>query len=95
MADNEKLSQLDFLSLPVRSGDIIYIIRSDGLGGYDSFKVAVSDLPAGAGSGLTTLVSMPANTAASGAVGQYAADGNMFAVYVASVGWMFFQGFQI
>lgn len=95
MADNEKLSQLTALSLPIQDDDIIYIIRSDGIGGYDSFKVAVSDLPSATATGLTTLVSMPANTASSGAVGQYAVDGNMFAIYVASVGWMFFQGFQI
>lgn len=39
-------------------------------------------------------VAMPATTADAGAVGQYAVDGDKLAVYVASIGWLFFTGFQ-
>lgn len=44
-------------------------------------------------SGLVTRVSFPANTAASGAVGQFAINGDELAVYVTSIGWVFFTGF--
>ncbi len=45
MAD-EKLSELSAISLPVQSTDVIYIIRPNG-GGFDSFQVAISNLPGG------------------------------------------------
>lgn len=93
MADNEKLSQLDPIPLPVVSGDIIYIIRPDGEGGYDSYGVDIDDVPPG-GSGLNTKVTMPTATSDSGAAGEYAVDANQLAIYVAATGWMFFQGFQ-
>lgn len=44
-------------------------------------------------SGLVTRVAYPANTAAPGAVGQFAINGDELAIYVAGVGWMFFTGF--
>lgn len=45
--------------------------------------------------GFTNRVAMPAATADDGALGQYAADGEKLAVYVAGIGWVFFNGFQI
>lgn len=47
MADGLKLTELDALPLPVLSTDLIYAVR-EGVGG-ESFKVPVSELPAGGG----------------------------------------------
>lgn len=44
-------------------------------------------------SALKTRVAMPANTAASGAVGEYAVDGGQLAIYVSGTGWVFYTGF--
>lgn len=45
--------------------------------------------------GLVNRTTMPANTAATGAVGDFAVSGDTLAIYVASVGWVFFTGFQV
>lgn len=44
--------------------------------------------------GMLERVEMPANTAANGAVGEFAVNGDEFAIYVDSVGWIFFTGVQ-
>lgn len=48
----------------------------------------------GGGGGLATKVSMPANTAAAGADGEYAVSATAFAVYVDGTGWIFYDGYQ-
>lgn len=40
-------------------------------------------------------VTMPTATADAGAVGEYAADAEKFAIYVSGTGWVFFNGYQI
>lgn len=42
-----KLTELGTISLPVVSGDLIYIVRDLGGGNYQSFAVTVGNLPAG------------------------------------------------
>lgn len=45
--------------------------------------------------GLLNRVSMPATTASSGSLGQFAVNDEKLAIYVAGTGWVFFNGFQI
>lgn len=87
-------------------GEVVSLIGRDGCGCTEAKILAAINANliefgrtytggGGAGTGLTTSVAMPTATGDAGADGEYAIDGDQFAVYVAGTGWVFFDGYQI
>lgn len=80
-----------------------YVITADGTSQGENWVVGDIAIYEGSsgnwtlvpGFNVLTKVSMPANTAASGNVGEYAVNATTLAFYVSGTGWVFFDGYQI